>query len=453
MKNNFSLAIQQKTIMTPQLRQAIEVLQLSAQELQDLIQEEFLDNPVLEFDTYKKDELEEKNNDNKDINIDEFNKYLNENTLNGKIYSDKYYNFEAIITNKISLQEHLVNQLEMHNIEEFDYKIGHYIIGNIDDNGYLKVSADDIAINFNICRNSVMKVIGLIQSFEPDGVGAASLQECLLIQAKTREDSNEIAIKILENYWDDIIGHKIKNIAKKIWCLPEEVEKAIDFIKSLNPKPGVAYNQDNVQYVVPDVVVKKIDSDFIVIVNDYGIPKLMINDSYKKISGEVDSDTKKYLNNKFSSALNLIKSIEQRRNTLGKVMNKIVESQLMFFRKGHNYLQPLTMKKIAEEIEVHESTVSRAVANKYADTPFGIMLIRNFFINNIVNENNEEIATTKIKTLIKEMILSEDQANPLADLDICDQLKKLDISISRRTIAKYRDQMGLLSSSKRKRCF
>lgn len=179
----------------------------------------------------------------------------------------------------------------------------------------------------------------------------------------------------------------------------------------------------------------------------------MINDSYKKISGEVDSDTKKYLNNKFSSALNLIKSIEQRRNTLGKVMNKIVESQLMFFRKGHNYLQPLTMKKIAEEIEVHESTVSRAVANKYVDTPFGIMLIRNFFINNIVNENNEEIATTKIKTLIKEMILSEDQANPLADLDICDQLKKLDISISRRTIAKYRDQMGLLSSSKRKRCF
>ena len=453
MKNNFSLAIQQKTIMTPQLRQAIEVLQLSAQELQDLIQEEFLENPVLEFDTYKKEDIEEKTYDNKDINLDEFNKYLNENKISENFYSDKYYNFEAIITNKISLQEHLINQLDMHNTRNHDYKLAQYIIGNIDDNGYLRICIDDIAIKFNVVTSKVLDAVKLIQSFEPDGVGAANLQECLLIQAKSRDDSNEIALKILEEYWDDIVGYKIKNIAKKISCLPEEIEKAIDFIKTLNPKPGIAYNQESVQYVVPDVVVKKIDAEFIIIVNDYGIPKLMINDSYKKISTDIDNDTKKYLNNKFSSAMSLIKSIEQRRNTLGKVMKKIVEYQELFFCHGHNYLQPLTMKKIAEEIEVHESTVSRAVANKYADTPFGIMLIRNFFIGNIVNENNEGIATTRIKKIIKEIIMGEDQNRPLADQDICERLKSSDISISRRTIAKYREQMGIESSSKRKRCF
>ena len=278
MKNNFSLAIQQKTIMTPQLRQAIEVLQLSAQELQDLIQEEFLENPVLEFDTYKKEDIEEKTYDNKDINLDECNKYLNENKISENFYSDKYYNFEAIITNKISLQEHLINQLDMHNTRNHDYKLAQYIIGNIDDNGYLRICIDDIAIKFNVLTSKVLDAVKLIQSFEPDGVGAANLQECLLIQAKSRDDSNEIALKILEEYWDDIVGYKIKNIAKKISCLPEEIEKAIDFIKTLNPKPGIAYNQESVQYVVPDVVVKKIDAEFIIIVNDYGIPKLMIND-------------------------------------------------------------------------------------------------------------------------------------------------------------------------------
>ena len=452
MKNNLNFSIQQKTIITPQLRQAIEVLQLSAQELQDMIQEEFLENPVLEFDTDKKDDIEEKY-DNTTINIEDFNKYLNENILSETFYQDKYYNFEAIVTNKISLQEHLINQLELHNISADSHKIAEYLIGNIDDNGYLNTTVNDVAERFNMSIAKVEQVLKLIQGFEPDGIGAQNLQECLLIQAKTRENKNMIAIKIIEEYWNDIVGYKIKNIAKKLSCHTGEIEQAIDFIKTLNPKPGITYNQESVQYVVPDVVVKKVDDDFVVLVNDYGIPRLMINDSYKKISENIDIDTKKYLNNKFTAALSLMKSIEQRRNTLAKVMKQIVEDQHEFFESGANFLKPLTMRVIAEEVEIHESTVSRAVANKYADTPYGIMYIRNFFIGNILNNNNEEIATTKIKKIIKEIIMTENHAKPWADQDICEKLESYEINISRRTVAKYREQMGIASSSKRKHSF
>ena len=255
MKNNLNFSIQQKTIITPQLRQAIEVLQLSAQELQDMIQEEFLENPVLEFDTDKKDDIEEKY-DNTTINIEDFNKYLNENILSETFYQDKYYNFEAIVTNKISLQEHLINQLELHNISPDSHKIAEYLIGNIDDNGYLNTTVNDVAERFNMSIAKVEQVLKLIQGFEPDGIGAQNLQECLLIQAKTRENKNMIAIKIIEEYWNDIVGYKIKNIAKKLSCHTGEIEQAIDFIKTLNPKPGITYNQESVQYVVPDVVVK-----------------------------------------------------------------------------------------------------------------------------------------------------------------------------------------------------
>lgn len=188
MKNNLNFSIQQKTIITPQLRQAIEVLQLSAQELQDMIQEEFLENPVLEFDTDKKDDIEEKY-DNTTINIEDFNKYLNENILSETFYQDKYYNFEAIVTNKISLQEHLINQLELHNISPDSHKIAEYLIGNIDDNGYLSnTTVNDVAERFNMSIAKVEQVLKLIQGFEPDGIGAQNLQECLLIQAKTREN-------------------------------------------------------------------------------------------------------------------------------------------------------------------------------------------------------------------------------------------------------------------------
>lgn len=453
--------LHQKLVMTPQLCQAIAILQLSSMELAEMVEKELLDNPVLELSepAEAKPVEAEAQGETPAVTAEEVDRYLDwAEYFDGPNYKEytpveksEQTTFEALVSNSITLQEHLEFQLHMAVLSSIPRLAGEYLVGCIDANGYLRVTVEEAAEALDEPLEMVAAVLELIQTFDPPGVGARNLRECLLIQAKQQGVTDPIVYAVIENYLDDIAAGKLKNIADKLDCTPRAVQHAMDMIRTFDPKPGCSFGGGQSQYVIPDITVEKVNGNYVVIINDNDTPNLTINPYYRHVVREADTEAKKYVEGRIQAAVWLIKSIEQRRRTLYNVMEAIVLMQKDFFDNGPNYLAPLTMKKVADQVGIHESTVSRATANKYVQTPHGLFSLRTFFTAAVQNADGPDVAAGRIKRELKEMITKEDPSQPYSDQALTDIFADRGVTVSRRTVAKYREELGIAASSKRKR--
>lgn len=455
MKIGYELTIEQtqKLSMTPELIQAIQILQYNNQELNEYIDKELLENPILESEYHKESDTE--------IDIDSLRDQLIQADENVEAYkqweshstSDEY-SYENFVAFNYTLTEFLIEQLHFSSLKGQDAEIGRYIIENIDDNGYLSMSLEEICSVLDVDLDSCERVLDLIHTFEPSGVGARDLNECLIIQlASLGELTDEIEF-IISNRLKDLADNKYALISKDMGISIAEVQGIADLIRTLEPKPGRGFDSDNsIKYIIPDIYVEETHGEYVVSANDGSTPSLHISSYYNSLTEEAKSDKElsNYLNNRFNSAMWLMKSIEQRKKTIYNVASAIVQFQNDFFAKGERFLKPLTLKQIAETVGVHESTVSRAINGKYMQCPRGVFELKYFFTGGILNEDGSGVSSNSIKSMIKEFVDAEDDKKPLSDSKISEMLHEKGIDISRRTVAKYRDDIGILPSSKRRR--
>ncbi|MFZ5354708.1 MAG: RNA polymerase factor sigma-54 [Bacillota bacterium] len=468
MKMGYELIIeqQQKLVMTPELRLALKILQLPAVELDELIQHELETNPILEVaeevkeekgESQSKQELEKKiSQKENDIDWKEYLQYQGKSHYLEHFESDDSHetSYDNMITYTNTLKDHLLFQLNLSFVKHELREIGEFIIESLDENGYLTISVEEIAAILKVAAVKVEKVLGIVQTFEPLGIGARDLKECLMIQLRNKGLLTDRLELIVSQYLDDIACNRISVIAKKLSITTEEAQKQCDVIKSLEPKPGRAFESSSAtRYVIPDVYIDKVGNEYVLSVNDHNGSRLTINQFYKSILRSEDkaSHVSEYISGKLSSAMWLIRSLEHRRNTLYNVMKAILDYQIEFFERGVMYLKTMTLKNIADLVNVHESTVSRAINGKYVQTPRGIFEIKYFFKSGVDNQDGDSVSSESVKKLIKKFISEEVNTKPLSDQCLADTLAKMGYVISRRTVAKYRDELGIPSSSKRKR--
>lgn len=489
MKLGYDLTIEQsqKLVMTPELIQAIQILQFNTQELENYVEEQLLTNPILEVQgpSPAEGETEKPSDDYQPKSDDDFQPAKEfepdyeagfeqkENTefdwaehFKEKEYDDisykqyeyntekNEYTYEQFVSSEITLTEHLMFQLQFAPIRHSCRNIGRYIIESLDENGYMTLSVEEIAKEMKVDLDKVQTVLDAIQGFDPSGVGARSLKECLLIQLSHLGNDNQLVRDVVNNYLEDIAGNRLNNIAKALNASVREIQEISDLIKGLEPKPGRQFSSSSeTRYIVPDVTVEKVDSEYIVTVNESSAPRLTISPYYQKmlVDSDKESNISKFLTGRLNSALWLIKSIEQRRQTIYNVVSAVVKYQIDFFEEGPKHLKTLTLKQIADEVGIHESTVSRSINGKYMQSPRGIFEIKYFFTSGVSGNSGEGIASESIKTFIREIVENEDPKAPLSDQTMVEILAERGIDISRRTVAKYRDEMNLPSSSKRKR--
>lgn len=453
-----NLDLSQKLVMTPQLCQAITILQLSAIDLAELVQQELLDNPVLDqLPVPEKDPVLSTLPESAPAPAPDYfdwAEYFSEGGSRGLYNRQDSVESESrdVAACGISLHEHLEMQLEFCQLSKKEKTRGRYLIGCIDNNGYFTGSLEDAAAALEIYLEAAEKLLAVIQGFDPAGVGARSLQECLQIQLRQRGIHDELVESIVEEYLEAAASGRYSWIATKLGVSADEVRKAMQLIRTLNPKPGSAISADGpCSYVVPDITVRKIDGEFVILINDSQVPGLRINPYYKKMAKEADGDAKRFIEGRIGSALWLIRSIEQRRQTLMKVMQTIIELQPDFFEKGSRHLLPMTMKQVADRVGVHESTVSRATANKYVATSYGLFSLRSFFSAGVSGVDGSTLSATRVKREIKELVAAEDPLHPLSDQALTELLAGKGIAVSRRTVAKYREEMEILPSCRRKK--
>jgi len=460
--------------MTPQLQMAIKLLQLSRLELLDTIRQELEENPALEEiqdsgadenlteqsetppeDTSRTEEvvIEEKIHDDID-----WSNYLGEyNTPGRTSYESENKDaprFEAFIAPKKSLRDHLLWQLLMTKPSKQEESIASLIVGNLNKDGYLDSTVEEIALMSGSAVEAVEILLTKMQAFDPIGVCARDLKECLLIQAAHFGFENTIVSDIISNHLHDLEKKNYKGICKALKINMEQVVSAVNVIKAFEPKPGRQFSEETPQYINPDIYVDKLEDDFVIMLNDDGMPKLRVNSFYKstisrgkKISGEAED----YIQDKIRSAAWLIKSIHQRQKTIYKVMESILGYQREFFEKGIAYLKPMVLRDVAQDIGMHESTISRVTTNKYAYTPQGIFELKYFFNSSIKRAHGGDIASASVQDKIRQIILNEDPKKPYSDDKIAQLLKQdHQIHIARRTVAKYREMLKVLPSNKRK---
>jgi len=456
------LDLRQQLVLTPQLQQAIKLLQLSRIELLDVIKEEIKSNPLLEEKEQEegngteRKELEEASYDTGwDIYFEEYRDeywYDKGRIINpGKI---ELPSLEATTAQKEDLFSHLIWQLNVSGLDEEKKRIGFHIIGNINEDGYLEVSIEEIAKESGSTPSKVEETLKIIQNFDPIGIGARDLRECLLIQARAYGLGGTIVEKIIIDYLEEIENQRYERIAEELSITLEDVLAAVQVIKGFDPRPGSDFFDERNIYIVPDVYVVKIGDEYEVVLNQEDIPILGINPYYKRLLEEKDRLGKKereYLRERFKSAIWLIKSIYQRQMTIYKVTKSIVKFQKDFLEHGISHLRPLVLKDVAEDINMSESTVSRVTTNKYVQTPQGIFELKFFFSSSISGKNGKNISSLSVREYIKKIISLEDKKKPFSDEEIKKILERqYGIRIARRTIAKYREEIGIPSSKKRR---
>lgn len=468
MKMGFELNLTQtqKLIMTPELRQAIQILQFNNVELMEYIDKQLEVNPFLESmdksaESVPKEEnpVEVQKSDSKDeIDWKEvIEKYddISYKAYGNNVNSEERQTFETYTSKKMSLKDHLMFQLGVSVKTQKEKKIGEFIIESLDRKGYLGCTLQDISLLLNEDIIEIERILRLIQSFDPVGVGSRNLSECLMIQLKEKGIQDKNAYIIVEKYLEDIATNKIQKISKELRITVKRVQNIFDIIKMLEPKParGFIVDSDNIRYIVPDISIEKINGEYIILVNDSNLPMLTISGYYKEMINNLDDkEANKFLSDKLNSSMWLIKSIEQRRMTLYRVVESILKFQRNFFDEGNTAIKPLVLKDVAEDIGVHESTVSRATNGKYVQTPRGIFELKYFFASSLSNDNDGEgTSSTSVKTQIQTLISNESTQKPLSDQKIADILGESGINISRRTVAKYRDEMRIPASSMRRR--
>ena len=468
------LRLTQQLIMTPQLQMAIKLLQLSRLELLDTIRQELEENPTLEEDVQEvapEEQPAEQPEDlpadppsTKEVTIEEkirddidWNNYIDEYNSSGRIHFETERrdapNFESFVSRKESLREHLLWQLLMTSPTEEEEKIGTLIAGNLDKDGYLDVPVEYLANESGANPDKVEQILSLMQTFDPIGVCARNLSECLLIQAKYFELDDTIVIEIITNHLNHLENKNYKAICKVLKTNIEDIISAVNVIIGLDPRPGLQFLDEEPQYITPDIYVYKLDGNFVIMLNDDGMPKLRVNPFYKSViknGKKMPDNVKDYVQEKMRSATWLIRSIHQRQKTIYKVMESILKFQRVFFEKGIEYLKPMVLRDVAEDIEMHESTISRVTTNKFVHTPRGIFELKYFFNSSIKSVEGDALASASVQEKIRLIIESENPQRPYSDDKISKLLKEANINIARRTVAKYREIMKVLPSSKRK---
>ena len=475
--------LSQQLVMTPQLQQAIKLLQLSRMELVDVVTQELEENPMLEdgIDSSAEEREEQVKSGEEEVapvaestpeeeikgesegaeDID-WQTYLEGYSLNSKDSRDAYEDseerpsYESLLTKKSSLVDHLLWQLSMTTIDREEKLAAAEIIGNLDDVGYLHASQEELAQSSGYSVELIEAALERVRRFDPAGVACRNLQECLLLQLDRLDLSETLAATILRDFISELEGRKYPVIAKALKVPIDEVFDAAKLISELDPRPGRAYNEEDVHYISPDIFVHKVGDEYVVTQNDDGLPNLRINSFYRNAlsdSSTVDKKAGEYIQDKMRSAVWLIKSIHQRQRTIYKVTKSIVKYQRNFFEHGIDYLKPLVLRDVAEDIEMHESTVSRVTTNKYVQTPQGLFELKYFFNSGINTADGDSVASESVKSRIKEIVAAEDPKKPFSDQKIVTLLKEQDINIARRTVTKYREMLGLGSSTERKRLF
>lgn len=480
-----SLGLVQQLVMTPQLQQAIKLLQLSRLELLETISQEMEENPVLEESadgeseqddgTDVKSEQDQGSDTEKDEATEEPPPALPEVTVEERARDDvdweaylTEYNtgwaepqyeerdtpsFENITDTKTNLSSHLIWQLNMSSMDEVQQEIGTHIIGNLDENGYLDISLEEISQVTGHPLEKVIETLTLIQTFDPVGVAARDARESLLIQARFQNLGGSMVETIIMDHLKNLEDKRYNRIAASLSASLEEVIAAVSVIEGLDPRPGRAYLNEEIIYITPDIYVFKVGDDYEIVQNEDGLPKLRINSYYKKLlqnKGALSEDANEYIQEKLRSAAWLIKSINQRQRTLFRVTESIVNFQREFLDKGITHLKPLVLRNVAEDIEMHESTVSRVTTNKYVYTPQGLFELKFFFNSSIRRLDGDDLASESVKEHIRSIIKNEDKAKPHSDKEIEKMMKRLNINVARRTVAKYRESMAILPSRKRK---
>lgn len=481
--------LSQQLVMTPQLRQAIKILQVSRQELEELVAQELQENPTLEEEVEEVSPATERQQLTEEgeapVSADsEWPSASNRETteeigaadklsdIDWREYLENYSNewqaaatetppedddedrrpaLENVGRRSVSLLDHLVWQLRMDGLSAEDEAIALELLSSLDDDGYLTVSLEDVAFQTRQDYDCVERMLRRIQELDPPGVGARDLRECLLLQIRALGKEDSVAYRIVRDHLDLLEARKYDRVAKELGVSAEEVANATRFIATLEPKPGRNFGEDDVRYVTPDVFVHKVGDELVITLNDEGLPRLRVSSYYRRVLHENGAeDAKRYIQEKLRSAAWLIKSIHQRQRTLYLVTQSIVRFQREFFEHGISHLKPLVLKDVAMDVGMHESTVSRATANKYVHTPQGTFELKFFFTSSLQTADGDEVSSESVKERIREIIAKEDPRNPLSDQQIAKLLSQENIAIARRTVAKYREMMGVLPSSKRR---
>ena len=485
-----TLGLGQSLTMTPQLQQAIKLLQLSRLELEQFVETQMAENPVLEevaseasddFSPIEREfteaeavsgRLEEASSivdqvgKTKETEVDwerlsnyEESRHQASNSGSKGGLDDEAPNYENIVTKAGTLQEYVLDQSREVDFSDEELKIAEQIAGNIDDRGYLVGSIEELCEKEGFDLEVAEGVLDTIQHFDPPGVAARDIKECLLIQIKHFQLRNGLVERIVGDHLHDLENRNYSAVAKALGVALEVIYTNVGIIAGLEPIPGRQFGPEATQYVIPDVYVFKVGTDWVVSMNEDGLPRLKVSPFYKDMLKEQKalatkkSEGKEYLDDKIKSAKWIIKSMEQRQRTIQRVTEKILERQKDFFEYGIQYLKPMVLRDIADALELHESTISRVTTNKYIHTPRGIYELKFFFNSAIGKTNGESVANEAVKSRIAEIVKAEDHVKPLSDQDIMNMLTKENIDISRRTVAKYREQLGVLPSSKRRKPF
>jgi RNA polymerase sigma-54 factor len=468
--------------INPRLYQAMDLLYMPLLDLQQHIKQELLNNPFLDLeepqvtdeDTAPLDPQKEKEQDKAKEEIDWEEILLDGFDAGGRRaeYEDKEY-FEPVSVDSRDLYDHLRDQLMLMPLRPRQMLLGEEIIGNIDENGYLTCSIDDVVSGLNLWIHDsgghwfeedesaaeftgaeAEELLRVIQGMDPAGIGARNLRECLLLQLRDQQLEDTLTYKIINDYFDQLINHRWSEISKELSITPKDVQTAADEVAKLDPKPGLKYAAPADNYITPDLIVEKIDGEYLVFLNDTSLPRLKLSKTYRDIARDKNKfkgENKEFISNKLNSANWMIQAIEQRRQTMLKVMNFIVDRQREFFEKGVQYLKPLTLREVAEVINMHESTVSRVTNEKFVQTPRGVLPLKFFFSSGLSTTSGEDVSARGIKAKIQKLVSEEEARRPLTDQAIVNILKDEGIQIARRTVAKYRDQLGILSARMRKR--
>jgi RNA polymerase sigma-54 factor len=476
MEARLSLRQSQRVVMTPLLQQAIQLLQLSTIELQEVVQKELLENPLLEEVTPEAPDapdtspqavetptspvadpppLDSPSRDERqtddlpfDLNAVMFDDHEERSLVSQEDRED--LPFENLVRSSVSLTDHLDEQLRFTVEDPMVRRIGTEIIGNLDEDGYLRADVGEIAERCGAPPTEVEKVLTMIQAFDPAGVAARSIQECLLIQLRADPNPDPVSVEIVDQYFDDLSRRRYPDIARAMKLSLDRIMESIEEIMGLEPKPGRRFGGNDSRYIIPDVVVYKLGGEYVVVLNEDGIPRLRVNSLYRSLLRSSGDEAKQYVEQKLRSAMWLIKSVDQRQRTLRKVTTSIVKFQREFLDKGLTYLRPLSLRDVGEDIGMHESTISRVTTNKYVETPQGLFELKFFFHSGIASGDGEMVSSVSVKKMIQDLLANEDPAKPLSDQEVAQILKGRGLTIARRTVAKYREELGILPSHQRR---
>lgn len=468
----------QTLVLAPQLRQSLKILQAPTLELRNSILEELQQNPTLEelpiegisieqqsaedkekdHEPEKSDELQLSEEDYSKLSqLDEdYREYYTQEASNSQFTSDdaqrRQHFFDSLVS-ETSLQEHLLRQADLCDMTPPQKEAVDYLIGSLDDRGFLTISLSDASLMTSLPLQDVQTAAELLKTLDPPGIGAKDLQDCLLTQLKLIERDDTLAAEIIRDHYELLLRHRIPDIARKTGSTIDEVQFAIEEIAALDPAPGSKFSDDSNRIVVPDVTVEKQDDQWTITLNNDYIPRLRISPAYKEMiaTGKIIGKDKEYIREKIRAGRFLMNSIEQRQQTIERITEEILKYQEEFFEHGVSKLRPLTMNQIAQTVGVHETTVSRAIANKFIETPHGVFEFKYFFTPGYQGKDGQSVSNKSIKDRIANIISNENPAKPLSDQEVVKILAEEDVKIARRTVAKYREELGILPTNLRRR--